>query len=80
MAAQRPVRRPLVFVVGVDGSDIAKQAFHATCRMMDKEKDELYLFHVTNPGRYQDMPECFQPGALSANPALAMNGHVCRCD
>eukprot|EP00656_Telonema_subtile_P013378 TRINITY_DN1679_c0_g1_i2.p1 TRINITY_DN1679_c0_g1~~TRINITY_DN1679_c0_g1_i2.p1 ORF type:complete len:340 (+),score=65.77 TRINITY_DN1679_c0_g1_i2:191-1210(+) len=57
-------RRPFVFVVGVDGSNIAMQAFHATCRMLDRRKDKLYLIHVTNPGRYQEMAPCFHPDTI----------------
>jgi len=57
-------RRPMTFVVGIDGSEIAWAAFHATCRMMDRKKDTLWAYHVTNPGRYKDMSLNFQPDTI----------------
>merc|ERR1711865_100111 len=55
-------RRPMTFVVGIDGSDISWAAFHAACRMIDRKKDTMWAYHVTNPGRYKDMPLNYQPG------------------
>ena len=52
----------MTFVVGIDGSDISWAAFHAACRMIDRKKDTMWAYHVTNPGRYKEMPLNYQPG------------------
>lgn len=64
MSFKRTARRPLTFVVGVDGSQISFKAFHATCRLIDRRKDQLFLYHVTNPDKYEDIPASFQPDTI----------------
>merc|ERR1719446_303701 len=54
--------KALKFMVPVDGSNIAKQAYHYAARLLQKGEgsngetwqDELIVYHVTNPGRYPD--------------------------
>merc|ERR1712166_1174739 len=73
-------RRPMTFVVGIDGSDISWAAFHAACRMIDRKKDTMWAYHVTNPGRYKDMPLNYQPDTWENNfESLSIREEVSDC-
>jgi len=70
----------MTFVVGIDGSDISWAAFHAACRMIDRKKDTMWAYHVTNPGRYKDMPLNYQPDTLKNNfESLSIREEVSDC-
>jgi len=58
------------WMVPVDGSNIAVKAFHTAARLMKKGDgwaDEIIVYHVTNPGRYQDMAPMYHPDTIKGH-------------
>lgn len=71
----QPDAVPLKYMVAVDGSRIAVQAFKTAARLM-KKGDSMIVYHVTNPGRYKDMSANFHPDTIKAN----FETEAIRCD
>jgi len=53
------------FMVGVDGSDVALQAWKTAVHMMQKG-DMLVVYHCSNPGRYKSMAPIYDPKVILA--------------
>lgn len=56
---------PLKVMVAVDGSALAEKAFYTAARLLRKG-DEMIIYHVTNPGRYQEMAASFHPDTIKS--------------
>lgn len=53
------------FMVGVDGSDVAHNAWKAAVHMMQKG-DMLVVYHCSNTGRYKERSENFDPDVIKS--------------